>query len=428
MIHVLARRRGLLSALIAGAAIAGLTIGLQSAPAQSSGRAAERASAAAGSCHKGSVAARIGGKRRCLRAGLRCKKRFERQYRRHGFHCQAGRLRKLHKHPPPPPPPPPAPPPPDPPPAPLNGTGGLHSIQALPLHGGPVGAALGFGSYWVRTAPGYDLYRYDTTTGRVTAHVDGLSTSPFAFSQYVAAGEGAIWTSNINSGTVTRIDPATNRVVATIPVWPANSCGPDPLTCSSPTAIAFTPGAVWVVLHHEWAVARIDPATNTVVATVSLGSGGPQGPQELTAANGFVYAGGSSGFGGPALERIDPATNVATPVIDVANGCDAKAGVGTHVWLVAGVTGCGQGLPASLLDIDTVSGSVMGSVALDDSPYAVAAGWGSVWALTGKLSRVDPASHTVTGTVQLPAGQSWVAADAQQLWLAVQGGVYQIGQ
>jgi hypothetical protein len=184
------------------------------------------------------------------------------------------------------------------------------------------------------------------------------------------------------------------------------------------------------VLHHEWKVVRIDPATNTVVATVSLGSGTPgTGPQELTAANGFVYAGGSSAFGGPAsLERIDPATNVATPVLDVANGCDAKAGMGTHVWVVSGVTGCGPGLPASLLDIDGASGTVAGSVPLDNSPYALTAGWGSVWALTDKLNRIDPASHTVTGTIPLPAGQSYLAADAQQLWLAVANGVYQIGQ
>jgi hypothetical protein len=428
MTHLIAKRGALLSEVIVGAAVVCLTIGLQSAPAQSSGRTAEQAPAAAGSCRKGSVAARIGGKRRCLRAGQRCKKRFERQYRRHGFHCQAGRLRKLRKHPHPPPPPPP--PPPIPPPPPLNGTGGLHSIRELALLGRPDGAALGFGSYWVRTDPGYDLFRFDTSTGQVAAHIEGLSTAPFAFSQYVAAGEGAIWASNINAGSVTRIDPATNRIVTTIPVWPVNSCGPDPsISCSSPTAIAFTPGAVWVILHHEWAVVRIDPVTNTVVATVSLGSGPLQGPQELTAANGFVYAGGSSGLGGPAsLARIDPATNVATPMIDVANGCDAKAGSGTHVWLAAGVTGCGPGLPASLLDIDTVTGSVAGSVALDSSPYALAAGWGSVWALTDKLSRVDPVSHTVTGTIQLPAGQSYVAADAQQLWLAVRGGVYQIGQ
>lgn len=420
MTHLFLGKRALLPGLVAGAVLAGLAIGFQSAPARSSGAVATTAK-----CHKGSIAARIGGKRRCLRAGQRCKRRFERQYRRHGFHCQAGRLRKVRKHPPPPPPPPPPPSPPV-----LTGTGGLHSIIGVPLPGIPIGAALGFGSYWVRVAPGYSLYRFDTATGQATARIEGLPSAPFAFSQYVAAGEGAIWTSNVNSGSVTRIDPATNRVVTTIPVWPTNSCGPDPSTgCSAPTAIAFTPGAVWVILHHEWAVVRIDPATNTVVATVSLGSGPPQGPQELTAANGFVYAGSSSGFGGPAsLERIDPITNIATPVIGIPNGCDAKAGTGTHVWVAAGVTGCGPGLPASLLDIDSVSGTVAGSVALDNSPYTVAAGWGSVWALTDKLNRVDPASHTVTGTVPLPAGQAYMAADAEQLWLAVQGAVYRIGQ
>ena len=53
MIHVLARRRGLLSALIAGAAIAGLTIGLQSVPAP-------HASAASGAAYEPDCAARSG--------------------------------------------------------------------------------------------------------------------------------------------------------------------------------------------------------------------------------------------------------------------------------------------------------------------------------------------------------------------------------
>ena len=421
MTHLLARRRAVPS-LIAGAALVALAVGLQSA--QSSRGTARLAEA--GRCHKGSVAARIGGKRLCLRTGQRCKKRFERQYRRHGFHCKAGHLRKVRKHPPPPP----SPPQPPPPLTALTGTGGLHSTIGVRLPGIPVGSALGFGSYWVRIAPGFSLYRFDTSTGQATARIEGLQTAPFAFSQYVAAGEGAIWTSNVNSGSVTRIDPATNRVVATIRVWPTNFCGPDPSTsCSGPTAIAFTPGAVWVILHHEWAVVRIDPATNSVVATVSLGSGPPQGPQELTVANGFVYAGGSSGFGGPAsLERIDPATNVATPVINIANGCDAKAGMGTHVWVVSGLTACGPGLPASLLDIDGMSRTVAGSVPLDNSPYALAAGWGSIWALTDKLNRIDPTSHAATGTIQLPGGQSYMAADARQLWLSVENAVYEIGQ
>ena len=100
---------------------------------------------------------------------------------------------------------------------------------------------------------------------------------------------------------------------------------------------------------------------------------------------------------------------------------DGKLGVGV----------CGPGpVEASLVDIDSVSRSIVGSVALTGSPYAVAAGWGSVWALTGdgKLSRVDPATHAVTGEIQLPDGQRFAAADAEQLWLALPSGVYRIGQ
>ena len=49
-------------------------------------------------CKRGSVAALVGGKRVCLKAGNRCKKRYDRQYRNHGFRCVKGRLRKLPKH------------------------------------------------------------------------------------------------------------------------------------------------------------------------------------------------------------------------------------------------------------------------------------------------------------------------------------------
>jgi YVTN family beta-propeller protein len=100
----------------------------------------------------------------------------------------------------------------------LNGTGGLHSIAADCLGGSPVGAAIGYGSFWVRVSSGYHLYRLDAATAQVTADISGLPQAPSGFTQVVAAGEGAIWTSNIAAGTVSRIDPATNRVVATIPV------------------------------------------------------------------------------------------------------------------------------------------------------------------------------------------------------------------
>lgn len=49
-------------------------------------------STASASCPKGSVAARIDGKRVCLKAGQTCKRGYERQYHAYGFHCHSGRL------------------------------------------------------------------------------------------------------------------------------------------------------------------------------------------------------------------------------------------------------------------------------------------------------------------------------------------------
>jgi D-alanyl-D-alanine carboxypeptidase len=43
-------------------------------------------------CRKGSVPAVIEGKRTCLRAGQRCKRKLDRRYHRYGFHCHGGRL------------------------------------------------------------------------------------------------------------------------------------------------------------------------------------------------------------------------------------------------------------------------------------------------------------------------------------------------
>jgi hypothetical protein len=64
-------------------------------------------------CKAGTVSATVGGRHVCLAAGKKCKARYERIYKKKGFHCAAGRLHKVKPSTPPPPPlPPPAPPPP----------------------------------------------------------------------------------------------------------------------------------------------------------------------------------------------------------------------------------------------------------------------------------------------------------------------------
>jgi uncharacterized repeat protein (TIGR01451 family) len=80
-------------------------------------------------CRPGFKHAVIGGKQQCLRRGQRCRKRYDRQYHRYGFHCHTGRLTR--KTAPKPAPPPPLPPPPAPPPVPSA----TADLSVLETHG-----------------------------------------------------------------------------------------------------------------------------------------------------------------------------------------------------------------------------------------------------------------------------------------------------
>ena len=322
-----------------------------------------------------------------------------------------------------------SPPPPPYCPAPIAGTAGLHSTACIPIQGQTVGASEGFGSLWARTVVG--LYRIDAATNTVSAEIQGLPSLGTSW-EPVATGDGAVWTSNIGDASVSRIDPATNRVVATIPVWPSNSgcTNPEPSTgCPAPMGIAITPGAVWVVLHHEWKVVRIDPTTNTVVATISIGSStDPVGPQALTTANGYVYVNGIDNAQTAYLEQIDPADNSVTKVVQTPGfACDEKAGDGNDVWLAT------QGCDGNSIDeVDVTSKSIVGHVALGAAPAHVSIGLGSAWVTTlgvGDLVEIDPSKHAIVGRISTPPDSDpWVASGEGTLWLACWGFVYRIEQ
>src|SRR5262249_4210227 len=61
---------------------------------------------ATAACAKGAVAARVGGKTVCLRVGAACKAAYNSIYKKHGFTCVAGHMRKTPAAKPPAPAPP----------------------------------------------------------------------------------------------------------------------------------------------------------------------------------------------------------------------------------------------------------------------------------------------------------------------------------
>lgn len=289
----------------------------------------------------------IGGKHACLAVGRRCNRPLDRNYHRYGFHCHNGRLSRR------------------------------KTTRPLP------------------TVPA----EWKVTSIAVP---DGGE---------IAVGEGAVWVASFGARTVSRIDPQTNRVVATVRV--GEGAGND---LHPGGVITAGVGGVWAAGFKESnAVYRIDPATNRVVATVRVGPTG-DAPLELAVGLGAVWVSQDEQEAG-SIVRIDPLTNDARRIVDVAPK-ELGPGIGPGLvaagddWLwvqVGGFTNSRESYN-KLLRIDPRTQTIVG----ETSPICgfLAPDAGAVWALdcTGALKRVDAATNSVTLDVPLEPVLGGVAA------------------
>jgi virginiamycin B lyase len=210
--------------------------------------------------------------------------------------------------------------------------------------------------------------------GRVTARVP-VGDTPAA----MAAGAGAVWVARPLAGVVVRVDPATNRVVATVPVGHGGSAADfgnfHDLARVAPR-VAVAAGAVWVPNPADGTVTRIDPRSNRPVATIRLPLTELPQPRHLPLA---------------------VSTRGGVWVTDVRTRTAYRIG------------------PAS----DTVVGS--SPVAVPDGLVAV--GDGSLWAQDGSdagwlLRQVDPDSGRRTTTLPVGSRVGGVAEAAGATWLS----------
>ena len=134
------------------------------------------------------------------------------------------------------------------------------------------GIAAQGGFIWVTSASGNSVTQVDVATNKVVATI-AVDKGP----RFIAGGEGGVWALCQGTGTVVRIDPVTGKVVATI----------DTKTPGGGGDIAAGEGGVWVTTFGR-PVTRIDPATNKVIAQYQ-GSGFGDA---IRAGAGFVWVSG----------------------------------------------------------------------------------------------------------------------------------------
>ena len=215
------------------------------------------------------------------------------------------------------------------------------------------------GSIWVAT--GTEVDRVDPVSNRITAsiqigsgrssigagpagiwvcnYVDGTvarldpvsaklgSKIAVSNAEFIAVGERDVWVTSSTTARVTRIDAATNRIVATIDGG------------YGPSQAAVTADAVWVPNDQfpavqsqstasERLITRIDPATNAVTATLP-GDGFTYARQVIVVA-GQVWV---MDAGAGVISRIDPTTNTVVQAIPLGRPLGGMASVGNAIWV-----------------------------------------------------------------------------------------------
>src|SRR5581483_2897121 len=125
-----------------------------------------------------------------------------------------------------------------------------HEVARYSVGNSPTGIAVGHGSIWVTNAGDGTITRLDSKDGSRNDTIDVHSPV-----HGIAYGANSLWVT----------DPVGNGVIRVPVSSPSATIRID--VGSGPSAIAFGGGRAWVANNLDGTVSRIDPATNRVTGT-----------------------------------------------------------------------------------------------------------------------------------------------------------------
>jgi hypothetical protein len=230
---------------------------------------------------------------------------------------------------------------------------------------------------WAATSSG--LLRIDPKT----LHIDwidhagrfGLATTPTA-----------VWSTDFDAGTVSRLDPTKRKLVALAEIL------------GNPNGIAVFRDAVWVARHRGGAVDRLQAKTGKVMAEVDVGPAGASGPQGVAADATAVWVGIPNI---DSVVRIDPTTNAVVATIKTTTSpCGGIAVQPDAVWVSScfddrHIVRIDPRTNVNLTEID-IGGHNGGAVLVDGDPW---------FPVGNRLVRVDPATNRIDRVIEFANGE-----------------------
>jgi len=207
---------------------------------------------------------------------------------------------------------------------------------------------------------------------------------------------------------VSRVDTATNRVVADIPIG-RNGC----------LGILSTADRIWVATCGEGVLNEIDPRSNTIVQRIPVPiKGGREGAFAIVDGDLWIPD-NVSDTSSASVVRVNARTGeIMARVATGARSDVVVAGFGA-VWVASSGTGV-------ITRIDPSANRIVARVAVGESPKFMAAGEGALWVQNradGSVSRIDPSTNREVARIaaHAPTRAGDIAAGGGAVWLSVDG-------
>ena len=254
---------------------------------------------------------------------------------------------------------------------------------------------------WISNRPKDNVTRIDPTTNTVAATI-AVGKGPCSG---LAAAFGSLWVPNCGDQTMSRVDLKSGAVTTTFPTGIASSEG----------SIVAGAESIWLLTHKNGTLARFDPATNGVVAEIYV----PDGSYGIAFGEGAVWV---TSTDHDSVARVDPNTNLIAETIAVGKAPRFIATGAGAVWTL------NQG-DGSVSRIDPKTNKVIATieVGVPGPGGDIAVGEGSVWvtAFEFPLSRIDPTTNSVVqqffgkggDAVRVGLGSVWLSnLEAGNVW------------
>jgi hypothetical protein len=249
-----------------------------------------------------------------------------------------------------------------------------------------------------------------------------LNVAPKGGSSILFA-EGSVWVTGYGPAggddpEAFRVDPATDSVIATIqlnvgPTWEVGGDG-----------IAWGEGSIWVAGGNgdEAVLQRIDPTSNAVVGTVSLG-GGLAG--DVAVGSGAVWVSVMNTHEGTVhLVRVNPQTNEVVSTIPLEGDWAREVFIGGDSVLVRTRVG-----DASLLSvIDPITSEVATKQRFTEELGPFGESEGVIWAASNdRFLRIDPATGRQIGEAVPLQGVAISPLNSGTSMVSGGGGIWFVG-